>query len=65
MGTTYKVPELPNCDFCKEAGLTVTAHYDGKTIYGPWAYMCTLHFKLRGTGLGTGVGQQLILKEKD
>jgi len=35
-----KVPELPKCDFCDE-----TARYDGKTVFGPWAYMCDRHLE--------------------
>jgi len=27
------------CDFCNERAI-----YDGKTIMGPWAYMCKEHF---------------------
>lgn len=27
------------CNFC-----TQPAIYDGKTIMGPWAYMCEFHF---------------------
>jgi hypothetical protein len=38
------------------------AEYDGKTTEGPWAYMCGAHYSKYGMGLGTGVGQRLILK---
>lgn len=31
------------CDFCGD-----TARYDGKTIRGPWAYMCEDCFVLYG-----------------
>lgn len=31
------------CDFCKNE-----ATYDGKTIFGAWAYMCPHHFKIMG-----------------
>lgn len=65
MGTRATVPELPKCDLCKEQGIDVDAYYDGKTRLGPWAYMCDVHFDVYGIGLGTGKGQQLILKEKD
>lgn len=50
------VTELPKCDFC-----TQKAEYDGKTLSGPWTYMCKTHFKTEGIGLGLGKGQQLIL----
>lgn len=32
------------CDFCDDMAL-----YDGKTIMGPWAFMCKVHFKKHGT----------------
>lgn len=63
MATRVTVPELPKCDFCAEAGIDEEAHYDGATIFGPWANMCTSHFGAFGKGLGTGIGQRLILKE--
>lgn len=31
------------CDFCSKQAL-----YDGKTIFGPWAYMCEEHRKRCG-----------------
>lgn len=66
MATEVTVPELPLCDFCKiDDSRDVPAQYDGKTTLGPWAYMCNAHFIEYGAGLGTGVGQRLILKEKD
>lgn len=65
MGTTVSVPELPDCDFCKEQGVTSKAHYDGKTVFGPWANMCNEHYVTYGLGLGTGIGQRLILKGND
>jgi hypothetical protein len=62
--TEVVVPELPPCDFCQmDDGKTVPALYDGKTTEGPWAYMCGAHCSKYGMGLGTGVGQRLILKE--
>jgi len=30
---------------------------DGKTISGPWAWMCLSCFELKGNGLGVGRGQ--------
>lgn len=33
----------PKCDFCGQ-----TAAYDGKTIHGPWAYMCDTCFIMYG-----------------
>ena len=50
------------CDFCIAQGKKkVEAVYDGKTIYGSWAFMCEYHFKICGIGLGVGKGQ--LLKE--
>jgi hypothetical protein len=65
MGTTVVVPELPKCNFCEEQGRAREAHYDGKTVLGPWAYMCNEHYISYGLGLGTGIGQRLILEEKE
>ena len=64
MGTEVVVPELPACDLCKQEGRERDAEYDGKTVMGPWAYMCEAHFQRYGMGLGTGRGQKLIVKEK-
>jgi len=33
---TVTLAERPHCDVCG-----APAHYDSKTIYGPWAYLCT------------------------
>jgi hypothetical protein len=52
---------LPICVYCKKEGKRITAEYDGATNSGPWAFMCQLHFGIHGVGLGTGVGQKLIL----
>lgn len=54
------VTTKPDCDFCG-----AEASFDGKTILGPWAYMCDAHWKSHGLGqLGTGRGQRLVLKAK-
>jgi len=55
----YVDGELPKCSFCEDR-----AKYDGKTIYGSWAYMCEKHFKEYGVGLGVGRGQRLRLGER-
>ena len=61
MATEVNVEALPNCDLCKAFGeQPSTAHYDGRTAQGFWAYMCERHFKAHGVGLGTGSGQRLI-----
>lgn len=63
MKHTETVVEVrPNCDFCKERGNEVKADYDGRTVFGSWAYMCQLHFGLFGVGLGLGIGQRLLEK---
>lgn len=51
-----KVLEYPACDFCGDLAL-----YDGKTILGPWAYMCPDCFKEYGIGIGLGMGQRLVV----
>jgi hypothetical protein len=51
------VAKLPKCNFCDEE-----ARYDGKTIQGPWAYMCVEHYCKFGTGVGLGRGQRLVLQ---
>ena len=42
------------CDFCGS-----WAVYDGRTIFGPWAYLCEACFQIFGVGLGLGRGQIL------
>jgi hypothetical protein len=48
----------PNCDLCLRKK---PAFFDGKTIMGPWAYMCEGHFATHGCGLGEGKGQRVIV----
>lgn len=64
MGDTAYILHPEYCDLCKSQGLQVQAVYDGKTVHGPWAYMCEEHFGAMGVGLGTGRGQRLIVGEK-
>jgi len=54
------VGKIPQCDLCSQP-----ASVDGKTIHGPWAYMCTKHFRAIGVGLGLGRGQQLFLAPRE
>lgn len=57
-GHEVEVVELPTCSFCDE-----TAAYDGKTVHGPWAFMCQAHWKSDGVGkTGVGFGQALKLR---
>ena len=60
---TY-VTNYPDCDICAAGDIKSEAHYDGKTIEGPWASMCDGHFLIHGRGLGTGKGQHLIVGDK-
>jgi len=57
MSTTATVHHLPSCDLCRE-----TAHYDAKTVGGPWAYLCPHHWRtMTRMQLGTGFGQRLVV----
>lgn len=58
---TARCIESP-CDFCTSSGYSPprTAIVDGRTLSGPWGYMCREHYRLHGVGLGTGRGQVLI-----
>ncbi len=61
MGSTVKVKEHRDCDFCKHMfGRQRLALYDGRTTEGVWAHMCQEHFDTYGVGLGTGRGQKFI-----
>jgi hypothetical protein len=60
--TTVKVATIPDCDYCRWVGITTPAIVDGKTVYGPWAYMCEEHYNDNGCGLGLGRGQILELR---
>lgn len=53
---TVRVSSTKYCDFCLRKAM-----YDGKTRFGPWAYMCQMCFQDNGVGLGTGQGQRLIV----
>lgn len=61
-GDTTRVAVLPHCDFCMENGITRPATVDGKTKNRYWANMCETHFIVFGLGVGTGIGQRLILE---
>lgn len=63
MSTQVTVSVLPDCDIHKHATPSVIhpAAYDGKTVMGPWGYMCEDAFASVGVGLGTGRGQRLVL----
>lgn len=54
--TTIAGPR-PACDLCG-----APARYDAKTKQGPWGYLCQDDFENHGIGLGTGLGQELIVE---
>ena len=78
MATTAYVSELPACQLCgselvdqppshrKGTGDYAVARVDAPTNFGPWAYMCTWHWKKYGLHyprLGTGLGQALEVRK--
>lgn len=66
-GTEVVVVRLPDCDIHKYDLNTpgVEAHYDAKTMRGPWANMCEDCYQDNAMYkvLGTGKGQRLVLKQ--
>lgn len=60
-----KLRTLPDCNFCEAYGISPPekAAYDGKTKMGGWAYMCRIHWRKFGIGLGLGKGQRLSKSE--
>jgi len=58
MSNQVEVVVLPNCDFCGQV-----ANYDAKTKLRAWANMCQICFDDLGVGLGTGLGQRLVLSK--
>lgn len=66
MGTSVEMSRIPSCNLADMGGHpneVRPAFADGATKMGPWAYMCESCFAQYGLGLGTGVGQKLILKD--
>jgi hypothetical protein len=64
MSDRVEVAALPMCDvhtYLKGKD-DVPAAYDGKTTSGPWANMCQECFDELGVGLGTGLGQRLVVR---
>jgi len=60
--TWVVVLEIPNCDLCGPKSPT-KAYADGKLNFrSSWANMCRGCFGLYGTGLGLGMGQELLLE---
>ena len=52
-----QVDAFPECSLC-----IGEAHYDGKTLMGPWGYLCDRCFNDWGVGLGPSRGQRLVLR---
>jgi len=61
---TARVSKLPECDIHKylQNVSGVPANYDGRNkLSSSWAYMCTECYDKYGIGLGTGIGQRLVV----
>jgi len=56
---TVPMPELPDCDICKQKGTKREAHWDCKTEMGPWAYLCEFHKDLVAVGPCTKLEKQV------
>jgi len=56
------IHERPKCAFCDKP-----AYFDAQTTLreSMWAYLCKSHFRTMGKGLGTGVGQYLLLPDEE
>jgi len=65
MSKKVEVISLPKCAFCAQNGKEKDAKVDGATRLGPWANMCDTHFAVFGVGLGTGKGQELVLRDEE
>ena len=64
-GFVVALSELPKCDFADKGGCSSSeAHYDFRTIFGPWANGCYTHFRMFGASenLGVGHGQRLVVR---
>ena len=44
------------CAFCEKE--LIKERIDGRTVYGPWADMCSTCHRTHGCGFGTGRGQR-------
>lgn len=59
---TISVAKLPKCDICSREGKTISAQYDAPTSFGPWANLCSTHFRQYGRQPATKL--ELIKKRK-
>ena len=58
---TRALTSRPMCDMCSDRPAAI----DGKTTFGPWAYMCMPCYDTYGVGLGLGKGQRLLIDPPD
>jgi hypothetical protein len=63
--TSVVVATIPDCDLCKQVGVTKPAYADASLTLGSWGYVCLQHFNEYGKGLGLGRGQRLLLEGED
>lgn len=52
------IREKTVCDICANE----PAKIDGKTIVGPWAFMCEMCHRFYGIGTGDGKGQEIMIR---
>lgn len=64
MSTKVEMTTIPDCDVCKGEGRQSPAYADAKLCIGPWAYVCESHFTSFRCSLGTGRGQELVLRKE-
>ena len=67
MSTSVKVSVIPNCDICADAIVPqqISAYADARLSIGPWANVCRKHFDTYQCSLGTGRGQELVLRKAE
>lgn len=67
-GTWVYVSQFPMCQLCDllDGKPDTPAVYDSKSQQGPWGFMCEAHKQSHGVpGLGTGIGQRLVLRGEE
>ena len=47
-----------NCDICQKDLTKTVVFYDSRTQSGRWGLLCPACFRMYGTGIGTGYGQE-------
>lgn len=66
-GKIVVVPEIPDCDFCVMQDVRgIPGPYDFKTVHGPWAHGCEIHYVANrvSPNLGVGVAQLWITESQ-